>query len=70
MHEKYEQGRGGGGAGGDIFVFVLTKTKINDDTQSGLHLEKVRKLALLVKWRCLKYTFNIQRREQKHDYAC
>ena len=52
MHEKYEQGRGGGR--GDIFVFVLTKTKINDDTQSGLHLEKVRKLARLVKWRCLK----------------
>ena len=51
MHEKYKQGRG---AGGDIFVFVLTKTKINDDTQSGLHLEKARKLALLVKWRCLK----------------
>ena len=48
------RGGGGGGAGGDIFVFVLTKTKINDDTQSGLHLEKVRKLALLVKWRCLK----------------
>ena len=50
MHEKYEQGRGW--AKGDIFV--LTKTKISDDTQSGLHLEKVRKLALLVKWRCFK----------------
>ena len=48
MHEKYEEERG---AGGDIFVFVLTKTKINDNTQSGLHLENLRKLALLVKWR-------------------
>ena len=40
---------GGGGLGGNIFVFVLTKTKLNDNTQSGLHLEKIRKLALLVK---------------------
>ena len=30
-----------------------TKTKINNDTQSGLHLEQVTKLALLVKWKCL-----------------
>ena len=49
---KNMNGRGGGR--GRHFVFVLTKTKINDDTQSGLHLEKVRKLALLVKWTCLK----------------
>ena len=49
MYEKHEQRREGRGAGGDI-----AKTKINDNTQSSLHLEKVRKLALLVEWRYLK----------------
>ena len=44
----------GVGTGGDIFVFVLTKRKISNNTQSSLHLEKIRKLALLVKWRSLK----------------
>ena len=62
--------RGGGGAGGDISVFVLIKITINNNNQSGLRLEKIRKLALLLKWRCLKLTFNIQRLEEKHDYAC
>ena len=38
-------GGGGGEAGGDIFVFVLTKTKLNENTQSGLHLENIKKLA-------------------------
>ena len=35
MHKKYERG----GDGGDTIVFVLTKTKENDNTQSGLHLK-------------------------------
>ena len=39
------RGGRGGGAGGDIFVFVLTKTKINKNIESGLHLENIRKLA-------------------------
>ena len=43
-----------GGGGEDIFTFVLTQTKINNNTQNDLHLEKIRKLTLLVEWRCLK----------------
>ena len=37
MHQKYEQGREGGGGQGE--------TKINENTESGLHLENIRKLA-------------------------
>ena len=35
MYGNYAQLREGGRPGWDIFAFILTKTKLNDNTQSG-----------------------------------
>ena len=53
-----------------MFVFVLTNTKINENIQSALHLENIKKLAFWLNGDVENKTINIQRLEQKHDYAC